>query len=218
MRQLSSTMLLLLSGDPMFGAMPARASAADLENCKGEFQIIDKDCSIYLASHSTADAKNNSICRGNVNFSVESAQLYVNIINNEALSLINKHLGVKNSYLVVGVGMHFWLRVVLVIKDFLSVILKMIKDRGNGWPRIIWIELHNIDGFLRIDTKFHNDKIKTFNKEINEYLEKRNITVVRTYEISKKLKSYDGQHYGVGFNLFKINLVLNTLSRLVEIS
>ena len=212
-RQLSSMMLILLSGDPLLGAMPTRASKSDLEKCKGEFQIIEKDCSIYLSAHSTSETRNGSICGGNYRFTINSVQVYMNTITDEVIEKTKALLGVKHSYLVIGVGMHFYLDVSLVKRAFINKVLDLINKHGNGWPKIIWIGIHNVDGFLRIDTKFHNEAIQNFNHAIRTYLESMNVTFIRTFEMSQNLKSYDGQHYGFGFNYYKIQLILNHLIR-----
>ena len=211
MRQLSSMMLILLSGDPLLGAMPTRASKSDMEKCKGEFQIVDKDCSIYLSAHSTGETRNGSICGGNDLFAINSVQVYMNTLTDEAVEKTTALLGVENSYLVIGVGMHFHLDVALVKRVFIDRLLGLIEKRGKGWPKIIWIGIHNVDGFLRVDTKFHNDAIQNFNHAIRTYLEEKNITFIRTFEMSQNLRSYDGQHYGVGFNYHKIQIILNYL-------
>ena len=206
-------MLILLSGDPLQGAMSARASTSDLENCKGEFQIIARECNIYLTAHSTSETRNGSICGGEYHFAINCAQLYLNTLTDEAIEKVSALLGVKNSYLVVGVGMHFYLDVAVVKRAFIDKLLNLIKDSGNGWPKIIWIGIHNVDGFLRIDTKFHNDAIQNYNHAVRKYLAERNVTFIRTFEMSGNLRSYDGRHYGFGFNYYKIQIILNYLMR-----
>lgn len=206
-------MLILLSGDPLLGAMSIRASKSDLEKCKGEFQIVEKDCSIYLSAHSTSEIRNGSMCGGNYHFAINSVQVYMNTLTDEVIEKTKALLGVKHSYLVVGVGMHFHLDVSMVKRAFIDKLLDLINKHGNGWPKIIWIGIHNVDGFLRVDTKFHNDAIQKFNHAIRAYLEGKNITFIRTFEMSQNLKSYDGQHYGFGFNYHKIQLILNLLVR-----
>ena len=206
-------MLILLSGDPLQGAMSTRASTSDLEKCKGEFQIISRDCNMYLTAHSTSETRNGSICGGKYHFAINNAQVYVNRLTDEAVEKATSLLGVKDSYLVVGVGMHFYLDISVAKRAFIDKLLNMIKDGGNGWPKIIWIGIHNIDGFLRIDTKFHNDAIQNFNHAVRNYLAEKNATFIRTFEMSQNLRSYDGRHYGFGFNYYKIQMILNYLMR-----
>ena len=206
-------MLILLSGDTLLGAMPRKASKADLDRCKGEFQIVDKECSIYLSAHSSDQLRHTSICGGKGNISIDSAQVYLNGITDEALDKTSKLIGVENSYVIAGVGMHFYLDVPSVKKNFIDKILELVDKGGSGWPKIVWIGIHNVDGFLRIDTKFQNAAIDKFNDEIWTYLKQKGIPFIRTFEMSKNLKSYDGQHYGVGFNRYKIHLLLNHLIR-----
>ena len=43
---------------------------------------------------------------------------------------------------------------------------------------------------------------------MEKYWAERNVAVVDTYEISKRIKSYDGRHYGFGLNKLKIQLIL----------
>ena len=206
-------MLMLLSGDPLQGAMSTRASASDLENCKGELQIVVKECCTALTAHSTSETRNGTICGGKYHFEIYNSQVYMNTLTDEAIEKVTALLGVKNSYLVVGVGMHFYLDFAVVKRAFIDKLLNLIKDGGSGWPKIVWIGIHNVDGFLRIDTKFHNDAIQNYNHAVRNYLAERNVTFIRTFEMSRNLRSYDGQHYGVGFNNYKIQILLNYLMR-----
>ena len=208
--------LILLSGDPLLGAMSTRASKAELEKCKGELQMVNKDCSIYLSARSSNETRNGSMCNGNYNFYIDNAQVYMNYITDEALEKATRLLGVENSYLVIGVGMHFHLHVWTVKQAFINRLLDLINKRGNGWPEIIWIGIHNVDGFLRVDTKFRNDNIQRFNHKVRNYLKEKNVTFIRTFEMSQNLRSYDGQHYGIGFNFYKVQMILNYLMRKYE--
>lgn len=213
LRQLSTMMMLMLSADTLLGAMPARASQSDLERCKGEYQLVDKDCSIYLSAHSINETRNGSICDGSFDFTINTAQVYMNAITDEAIEKVSKLIGVENSFLVTGVGMHFHLDFPTVKNAFIDKLIDLMKKAGSEWPKIIWIGIHNVDGFVRMDTRFHNNAISRFNDEVMTYMKTKNITFIRTFEMSQNLRSYDGQHYGVGFNWYKAQLLLNHLIR-----
>lgn len=215
-RHMITTMLLLITGDPQSGAIPANANKELYKICSGEFLYTNKDCSLYKTAHSSNELSPGAVCSGKRNFTINSAQMYMNGITEEAKNKTRELIGRENSYIVLGVGLHFFLRDDAVRNDVINVLLKIIKDGGGTWPKIIWIEIHNVDGFLRMDTKFHNDKIESFNKKINEFFEERNISVVRTFDMSKYLKSYDGRHYGMAFNFYKTQLLLNHLERKYE--
>ena len=214
-RHLSTSLLLLLSGNFDSGAMPVNASQSDRDKCHGEFQLTYRDCSIDISAHSIKDLPHNSICNGNFSFNVDCVQDYTRNIGKQAMDKVDETLGHNNSYLIVGVGLHYLLDSDSVIAQMRKLI-EYIERKGNGWPNIIWVELHSLNGFLRMETKFHNDRIKKFNDKVNEFLGRRNVNVIKTFDISRDLKSYDGQHYGIGFNLHKLNMVLSFLQRKLQ--
>eukprot|EP00794_Sanderia_malayensis_P000217 gene217-832_t len=210
-RQLFTTMLLILSGNPQSGSVPRNASKSELSRCAGELQLTQRDCSIGITAHSMDVLPLGSICDGATDFQLHLLTDYGSSLQTDVLDKIKEMLGQKNSYVVLGVGFHYGLNSDYVISNFISKVTRLVENGGHGWPRIIWMELHSLNGFLRMETKFHNDRIFKFNSHVNDYLEKRNITVLRTFEKSKILKSYDGQHYGLGFNLHKIQMILNLI-------
>ncbi len=198
--------------------MPAKASQSDFDRCPGELQMTERDCSIDITTHKIEELPKNSVCKGKVSFTLDTIEDYGSRLQGDVINKTREMLNQTNSYLILGVGMHYDLAANFVISNFLNTITRLIQKEGNGWPVIIWVEIHSVNGFLRMETKFQNSRIEDYNKVINNYLDERDIPIIRTFDKSSNLKSYDGQHYGVGFNLHKLQMILNYLHRKHEIS
>ena len=119
--------------------------------------------------------------------------------------------GTEGSWLVLGVGMHYQLDFEALEKRYLSKIVKLLHK--SSWPRVIWLGLHGIFGFLRVTSGPANAKIEMYNQKVQDYLSTTNIHVIETFNMTKGVKSYDGRHYGIAVNLVKVQAVLNVIEQ-----
>ena len=209
-----TTMILLLTGNSNSGAIPVNASQSDREYCLGEHQVTTKKCSMEIVAKSTNELEQNSVCSGQHNFVVDLVEDYDIYLRDRVWDKVKPLLGKRNSYMVLGVGLHYQLITNHVIYRYLDKIVRATQTKGNDWPRIIWIGIHAVYGFLRMATGPSNLRIYNFNQEIYKYLRQYNISILDSYPISKNLRSYDGRHYGVGFNMLKIQVLMNFLSEI----
>ena len=209
-------MFLLLSGNPYSGAMPVKASKKDREFCYGDLQIAIKKCNLEVVAHRIDELTPNSICGGKINFHLDLVENYKKYLPDTDMKQIRQYLGRNNSFVVLAVGLHYRLDVDKVIDVYINKVLDVIESEGNGWPKIIWMGIHAVPNFLLMEPLFHNEGILKFNKQIHEYLRRRDVAVIDTFDMSKRLLSYDGLHYGLGLNFLKVNMILNYLEEQYE--
>ena len=122
-------------------------------------------------------------------------------------------MNLPDTWIITGVGLHYQLNFPHVKERYLDKIWKKINSSTNGWPKIIWFENHGISGFLREVVGPNRKRIQTFNRISNRYLTERNIPVIPTFDMSDNVMSYDGRHYGIGFNELKVQLLMNYLKQ-----
>lgn len=209
-------MFLLLSGNPNSGAIPVKASKKDREFCYGDHQIAIKKCNLEVVAHRIDELVPNSICGGKVNFHLDLVENYKKYLPDPDMKQIRQYLGRNNAFVVLAVGLHYRLDVQKVIDVYIKKVLDVIESEGNGWPKVIWMGIHAVPNFLLMNPLFHNEGILKFNKQIHEYLRRRDVAVIDTFDMSKRLLSYDGLHYGLGLNFLKVNMILNYLEEQYE--
>ena len=200
---------MFLTDNYFDGSLPVNITELEKQMCRGESQITNKKCSVEIVAQNVEELPEFSVC-SNVKskMKVEIVQDYHTTLIPKVSEKIDKLFEKENSFIISGVGLHYQLDFNIVKKEYLEKIWSKLKASKNGWPKLIWISVHGIHGFLRLATRFANQRIVTFNKKVEKYWAERNVAVVDTYEISKRIKSYDGRHYGFGLNKLKIQLIL----------
>ncbi len=207
-RQLSETLLLFLTGNPHSGLLPPHTSQSDRKKCHDDHQITKIACA-RVTAHSVEKLGPNSVCKGRVNFEWALVENYGTNLLPKSLRKITEYIGRNNSFVVLTVGLHLKLDFEAVLEKFVRKILTIIETKGNGWPKIIWMGIHAVPGYLRTAPSFSNKGLTVFNNKMHGYLERRNVTVIDTFELTRHLKSFDGLHYGMGANYQKVHILLN---------
>ncbi|XP_065056954.1 uncharacterized protein LOC135685081 isoform X1 [Rhopilema esculentum] len=215
-RQLSRTMFLLLSGNLHSGAMPGKATDEERAFCYADHQIAIKKCNLEIVAHKLEELPPRSICNGKVNFNLDLVENYKKYLQDKDMEQIRKYLKREDSYVVLAVGLHYRLDLNKVIDLYVKKVLDVIETEGNGWPKVIWMGIHAVPDFLLMNPLFHNAGILEFNNKIHNYLMRRGVAVIDTFNMSKSLFSYDGLHYGIGLNFLKIQILLNYLEEKYE--
>jgi len=214
-RHVHTAMLLHLTNDYETGAIPQNASEEVRQKCSGVLQITKKECSVEQMSQSVKELKNHTLCTGFATrkFQIDLVQDYHNTlipeVNEKFKSLLNR----KNAWIIGGVGLHYQLNFDILRREYLEKIVAILQKSNNGWPKVLWIENHAYSGYIRQVSGPAMQSIKNFNNLIENYLNKHNIKMLRTFELTKNVRSYDGRHHGLALNLLKVNLILNYLDQ-----
>ena len=135
-----------------------------------------------------------------------------------AIKTVTNLLGKPGSVVVLGVGIHFLSNAQKVIKDYLKPLLDLIQDQsGNGWPLLIWANIHQVDNFLPSDCKKNYSPIEKFNQEMSRFCRANNIPILETSSVTRFIKSNDGLHFGYGGNMAKVQILMNYLKNFFEV-
>ena len=205
---------MILTDNYFNGSIPYQVGESDKSACTGEHQITNKDCSVRVVAQHSAELPRDAICNG-ANVTIEMIQDYNRQLMPAVYDAVNKTISQENNWIIAGVGLHYQLNFEKMKYAYLDPLWNLLKSSSNEWPKLIWFDVHGVFGFLRMVTGAMNEEIAIFNKKLYEYWESRNVSVVNTFNFSHNLRSYDGRHYGVGFNKLKAQLLLHILKNSV---
>ena len=211
---------LLVTGDPVRGALRSSLSEEEKQQCSGELQFVDRGKhSCHLKTiHRWEEFGENQVCEGETaQFKTYLVEAYSMPQLPSALQTVKNLLGKRASVVVLGVGIHFSLNATKVIEEYLSPLLDMIESRGNGWPLMIWANIHRVDNFLVSDCEKNYSPVEKFNQEMLRYCSARDIPVLETSRVTRFIKSNDGLHFGYGGNMAKVQILLNYLKNVFEL-
>lgn len=213
-RHIHTALLLHLTNDYNKGAIPQNAKMQVRQECEGALQLTKRSCSVESIAQSTTELPLGSVCKGfGTNLNIEMAQDYYTALHPTISDQIDSIMNRADTWIIGGVGLHYQLNFPLVKEQYLNKVWRMLNSSTNGWPKMVWFENHGVSGFLREVAGPNNKRMQTFNRIMRRYLTERNIPVIPTYDMSNNVRSYDGRHYGIGFNDVKVQLFINFLKQ-----
>ena len=213
-RQLYTMLVLMLTNGFNEGSFRKALTKEDRKFCRGEHQITSRLCSLNIVAKKLTQSNNSSsICNGygniDVDYLIDYKQKFADEFNKKIDSLSSK----ENSWIICSVGLHFHLDFDKLKEIFLDRLWEKLQRSGKKWPKLIWVGLHGLAGFLKLSQIPHKGKLKGFNSKVTDYWTKRNVTIIDTYPLSEGIKSYDGVHYGLGLNHLKMHIILDTIKQ-----
>ena len=143
-----------------------------------------------------------------------SAVLTYRDVNKQHLrDSVQRLVKTPNSVLYVGIGLHQDFDISYVNSTVVQTILEVKGE--SRWPYVIYAGNHHW-GILRnpdfVTTK--EAAVEKFNQELQALLSQYGMTYFDTYEMTRKVFSYDGTHYAYGVNQVKADILLNVIHRL----
>lgn len=219
-RHLFVAFSLLVTGDPITGALRSSLSDEERKQCSGEWQFVDNGKhSCHLKTlRNWEEVRENRPCSGSTQFKTYLVEAYNIHQLPLAIKTVTNLLGKPGSVVVLGVGIHFLSNAQKVIKDYLKPLLDLIQDQsGNGWPLLIWANIHQVDNFLPSDCKKNYSPIEKFNQEMSRFCRANNIPILETSSVTRFIKSNDGLHFGYGGNMAKVQILMNYLKNFFEV-
>lgn len=212
-RHVFTALALILTNDTAKGALNIKMTSKQREQCQGELQFIDRgkfNCHRIIAHRWEELPK---VCGGKTNFKVNLEEAYNVKLVNRAKHAVKRLLNKTGAILVLNVGLHMGHNSKFVIEKYVGPIIDMVNNGTNGWPKIIWHNLHGIDNFLRSDVIELFTKWKRYNAEMEKYLKKRGVDVLDSGQLTRGIRSYDARHFGVGGNTLKVQVLMNYLEQ-----
>jgi hypothetical protein len=207
---------VLLTNNPSMGGLNANSDQKRREQCQGELQFIDRgryNCHGIIA-HRWEDLP--QVCGGKGNFKVSLEEAYHYHLFPKAKKTVTRLLNKTGSVVVFNVGLHMLLRTEEIIHKYVGPLVDLVTRNSNGWPKLIWHNLHGIENFLKSDITELFTKWSRYNEELAPYLKRQGIAILDSSQLTRGIKSYDARHFGLGGNTIKVQVLLNYLKRWFE--
>ncbi|XP_068688714.1 uncharacterized protein [Montipora foliosa] len=212
-RHLFSAMLIILTNDPLYGALKFSTTPKMRDICKGDSQFGDSICHVHTAMTWRDVIDNPNFCNRWARFQISYVKAYRVEIASLAHLTIKKHLNKVGSVVLMGIGIHNNFNSTAVVQSYLEPAVRLISTSKNGWPHLIWLSTHSTGPLKPIN--YHRDQgnlaISSFNENIAKYCNEHNIAVFDTFNMTTGVHSFDGTHFGVGVNIMKVQILLNYL-------
>lgn len=215
-RHLFNALMILFTNDHQRGSLNlTRDHHVDhgIENCEGVMQFVDggsTSCHTKTVTSIPLDTQ-RSFCRGQNKFDIYFKEYYNMDKAPDILATVRQNLNKEKTIIAIGVGLHIDLNAEKVQKYIIEPVLEIKKSSGSIWPYILLISVH-AHGSLK-DTYYnipsHNDRIASFNLDMEKYLSAFGIPVFDTFNLTRGVRSIDGTHFGMGINMMKAQLFLN---------
>ncbi|CAK8678258.1 unnamed protein product [Clavelina lepadiformis] len=212
MRNFYLAMIQLLSNNFYNGTRPANSEASLKKKCVNHAQIHDKDCAASAVSKSEA-MPSPGICAGHIDTKIYLRGWYAAQYGKEFLSDAIEVLDEAGAFLLVGIGIHNQMDPQPVIRTFLKPVFDVLQ--GHKWPKIIWVHTQ-MAGIYKpsayVAMHGDNNKVHEFTKAINQFCKRYSVPTLDIRYLTSGVWSQDGQHFGIGVNLMKVQFLLNILS------
>ena len=175
------------------------------KKCAGIYMFSEVVCRHWLNSR-------GSVCGGNVtlrNHYLTTTSTAARI-RNVVLELGNR----TRSLVVLGIGFHDKMNYARVIGAVVRPLLQTMKTQRLVWPRLLWATIHKFGEMRTPLTHENTETAKHFNDRMKSFLAAWKVPVFDTFNLTDKVMSFDGQHYGFGVNKVKAKILANYLHQL----
>uniref|UniRef100_H2ZEC5 Uncharacterized protein n=1 Tax=Ciona savignyi TaxID=51511 RepID=H2ZEC5_CIOSA len=212
-RNMYMGMVILLTGDRRKGIWKTCVTKELQNTCLGENQFVLRRCHDLVIAQSLKDLgyNNGVLCGGHRYFTAEYMAYGMPSQAVEFVKFVQSLAGKPNTYVVLGIGLHFHLNSQKIIDTYLDPVLTMLRGLGHEWPKLVWVHPLSI-GLLK-PPKYMKSQgtvaIAKFIMEMEAYLILHKIPCLDFRGITTKVHSYDGTHYGTGVNVMKTQILLN---------
>ncbi|XP_046357073.1 uncharacterized protein LOC124135675 [Haliotis rufescens] len=206
-RHVYTAMVLLVTGNMKDGAMNDNVPQDVRNECSGMYMFTEKVCRLHLKFRLDA-------CNGRVN--LEMKYLFSASFGKKMKRIIAK-LNSK-SLLFTGIGIHNNFNHTDVQRLFLLPTLYYKDINKRPWPKMLWAASH-APGIMKSPKVLAQDydSVKRYNDNMEPFLRRWKVPVFNTFNMTDGMTSFDGQHYGLGMNVAKANVILSYLNELKNI-
>ncbi|XP_071115266.1 uncharacterized protein [Haliotis cracherodii] len=203
-RHVYTAMLLVVTGNMKDGAMKDDVPQDIRNTCTRMYMFTEKVCRLHLKFGLRA-------CNGTVN--LELKYFFYASYGPQLKQSVEK-LNSK-SLLFTGIGIHSHYDHKVIQKKFLLPTLKYIENNTRPWPKVMWAASH-APGIMKspmVSSQSYGS-VKRFNDNMDPFLRSWKVPVFNTFNMTDGMASFDGEHYGLGMNVVKANLLLSYLNEL----
>ncbi|XP_046563324.1 uncharacterized protein LOC124272214 [Haliotis rubra] len=203
-RHVYTAMLLIVTGNMKDGAMNANTPKNVRNECSGMYMFTEKLCRHQLNYSVRA-------CNGTVHLELKYffAASFGRNLKQMVTNLNNK------SIIFTGIGIHNHFNHTEVQKKFLLPTLSYIGKSKRLWPQFLWAASHAPSALKspKVLTQSY-ESVKRYNSKMETFLKPLKVPIFNTFNMTDGMMSFDGEHYGLGMNVVKANVILSYLNEL----
>ncbi|XP_046566728.1 uncharacterized protein LOC124275289 isoform X3 [Haliotis rubra] len=158
------------------------------------------------------DARPN-ICSGRVKLTWKEHYLsgkWPELINEVTNSLNN-----RRTLFVVSIGIHENYNSTNVQMQYLKPTLDRLRKIGIPWPKVLFVDM-NAPGIMKRSDKQSKPQVLRFNQDMEKFLNEYAVPVLKTFNMTDGVQSFDGTHYDLEVNVVKANILLNYIQELSD--
>ncbi|XP_067678207.1 uncharacterized protein [Haliotis asinina] len=203
-RHVYTAMLLVVTGNMKDGAMNDNVPQNVRNACSGMYMFTEKLCRLHL-KYSVRP------CNGTVHLELK---YFFAASHGRKLKQIVTKLNSK-SIILTGIGIHNYFNHTEVQKKFLLPTLSYIGNSKRPWPQFLWAASH-APGSLKSPKVLSQsyESVKRYNGKMETFLRPWKVPIFNTCNMTEGVMSFDGEHYGLGINVVKANVMLSYLNEL----
>ncbi|XP_046327297.2 uncharacterized protein LOC124111591 [Haliotis rufescens] len=203
-RHVYTAMLLIVTGNMNSGAISENVPENIRSECSGMYMFTEEVCRLHLMYGLHA-------CDGTVNLQLKY------LFSSKFGQKLKRNVARLNSksLLFTGIGIHDHFNHADVQRMFLLPTL-YYKDKNNRpWPKILWSASH-APGIMKSPKVLAQsyDSVKRYNGNMESFLRRWKVPIFDTFNMTDGMTSFDGEHYGLGMNIAKANVLLSYLNEL----
>ncbi|XP_071118352.1 uncharacterized protein [Haliotis cracherodii] len=206
-RHIYTGLLMTVRGNFKDGGVRPTESREWNSKCSGMNMFEEKNCRRQL------DAQPKNICTGRVTLSWKKHELsrqWTELINDVTESLAD-----RRTLFVVGIGIHEDYNSNKVKLEYLKPTLDRLRKNGTLWPKVLFVDMSAPGIMKRSDTQ-SKPRVLQFNRDMEKFLKVYKVPVLKTFNMTDGVRSFDGTHYALGVNVVKANILLNYIQELSD--
>ncbi|XP_071119628.1 uncharacterized protein [Haliotis cracherodii] len=206
-RHIYTGLLMTVRGNFKDGAVRPTESRVWKSKCSGMNMFEERNCRRRL------DAQPKNICRGRVTLSWKKH--YVSRRWTELINDVTEGLADRRTLFVVGIGIHEDYNSTKVKLEYLKPTLDRLRKIGILWPKVLFVDM-NAPGIMKRSDTQSKPHVLRFNRDMEKFLKVYKVPVLKTFNMTDGVRSFDGTHYALGVNVVKANILLNYIQELSD--
>ncbi|XP_046566727.1 uncharacterized protein LOC124275289 isoform X1 [Haliotis rubra] len=206
-RHIYTGFLMTIRGNFKDGGVKPTESKRWKSACSGMDMFEERNCRKRL------DSKPTNICRGRVKLSWKKH--YASRRWGELINDVTEGLADRRTLFVVGIGIHEDYNSTKVKMQYLKPTLDRLRKIGILWPKVLFVDM-NAPGIMKRSDTQSKPHVLRFNRDMEKFLNEYEIPVLKTYNMTDGVRSFDGTHYALGVNVLKANILLNYIQELSD--
>ncbi|PVD36281.1 hypothetical protein C0Q70_03259 [Pomacea canaliculata] len=205
-RHVFTAFLLAARNNETHGAM-AKNTPADLRSsCAGLFMFTEKVCRLHVDS-------DTNVCNNTA-----KVKLLYYYSSGSASSVHDAIIGLNNvnrSIVFLGMGIHDHFNEEKVQKQVLLPLLQKMNSSSMTYSKLVWMGIHSPGLLGSPNFPYQSyEAVKRYNKFIGQFLREWHVPIFEAFNLTDGTASFDGEHYGLGVNRVKVQILLNYLLEL----